>query len=144
MAFSEDERVRYQAIRAQVEHEDNLLVARVGWLIGSEAFLFAAYASALKGASGSEARHLKQLLPLLGIGIAALIAVAIVAALVAIGRLKRLALGDGKRGIPALSSPLGMPPVIGSPMLHGFGLVPAIGLPGVLIVVWLYTAYWPW
>ena len=45
----------YQAIRARIEHEDGLTVNRLSWLVGSQSFLFTAYALTLNGlAAGRE------------------------------------------------------------------------------------------
>ena len=36
----------YNLIRERIEHEDNLIVQRLTWLVGSQSFLFTAYAIA--------------------------------------------------------------------------------------------------
>ena len=78
----------YEAYRKQIEHEDELIGMRNGWLIGGQAFLFAAYAAVLavpNGSVGSDfTRAANQLfveLPWIGIGLAALAGSAVFAAL---------------------------------------------------------------
>ena len=34
----------YQLFRSRIEHEDNLIIQRLSWLLASQAFLFTAYA----------------------------------------------------------------------------------------------------
>jgi hypothetical protein len=36
-------------LRDQLQHEDNLITQRLSWLMGSQAFLFTAYAIVLNG-----------------------------------------------------------------------------------------------
>jgi hypothetical protein len=78
----------YDAYRRQIEHEDNLIGMRNGWLIGGQAFLFAAYAGTLAvqghGALpgfASAARQLFGELPVVGIALAVLAFLAVRAAL---------------------------------------------------------------
>ena len=39
----------YNLIRERIEHEDNLIVQRLTWLVGSQSFLFTAYAIVSNG-----------------------------------------------------------------------------------------------
>lgn len=39
----------YQAVRAQIVHEDDLIAQRLSWLVSSQSFLFTAYAIVLNG-----------------------------------------------------------------------------------------------
>ena len=78
----------YDAFRRQIEHEDDLIGMRNGWLIGGQAFLFAAYAGTLTVQShgaphgfASAARQLFSELPVVGIALAVLAALAVRAAL---------------------------------------------------------------
>jgi hypothetical protein len=78
----------YVTYRAQLEHEDNLIGIRNGWLIGGQAFLFAAYASALAVQSTrndhvffTAADNLYLALPWIGLALAVLAIVAVSAAL---------------------------------------------------------------
>jgi hypothetical protein len=122
---------RYKAYRAQIEHEDQLMGIRIGWLIGSEAFLFAAYANvASAGGSWGTASRLLDILPKLGIAIAVLISFAIVAAIIAIQRLRRSCPPDD------VLRALKLPPMISGKLTHRIGLIPACLLPIVLCLAW--------
>jgi hypothetical protein len=122
---------RYHAYRAQIEHEDQLMGIRIGWLIGSEAFLFAAYAN-VASADDPEGttRPLLTVLPELGIAIAVLISFAIVAAIVAVQRLRRTCPSDD------VLRALKLPPMISGRLTHFIGLFPAYLLPFALIFAW--------
>src|SRR5436309_10172260 len=39
----------YNVIRHRLEHEDNLIIQRLSWLVASQSFLFTAYAIVLNG-----------------------------------------------------------------------------------------------
>jgi hypothetical protein len=82
------EREVYDAYRKQIEHEDELIGMRNGWLIGGQAFLFAAYAATLavqsRGAQRGFASAAHQLfieLPVVGTALATLVFVTVSAAL---------------------------------------------------------------
>ena len=42
---------RYQVFRNRIEHEDNLIMQRLSWLMASQSFLFTAYAIVTNGLS---------------------------------------------------------------------------------------------
>jgi hypothetical protein len=44
---------RYQLFRSRIEHEDNLIMQRLSWLMASQSFLFTAYAIVTNGLSTS-------------------------------------------------------------------------------------------
>lgn len=78
----------YDAYRRQIEHEDELIGMRNGWLIGGQAFLFAAYAATLAVQShgalsgfASAAHELFDELPAVGMSIAILALITVNAAL---------------------------------------------------------------
>jgi hypothetical protein len=78
----------YDTYRKQIEHEDELIGMRNGWLIGGQAFLFAAYAGVLEVQGlgtphgfASAAHQLFNELPAVGIALAALAFLAVYAAL---------------------------------------------------------------
>src|ERR1043166_1349351 len=89
----------YRLIRERIEHEDNLVVQRLSWLVASQSFLFTAYAIVLNGLTGApspaavtlmhQQTRLSRLIPLVGILTCALIYVSIVAAVKAIATLRR-------------------------------------------------------
>jgi hypothetical protein len=77
----------YDAYRKQIEHEDELIGMRNGWLIGGEAFLFAAYSALLTLPSSGHLEFTKAAellfteLPIIGIALALLAFCAVCAAL---------------------------------------------------------------
>src|SRR5436309_13786574 len=89
----------YQLIRQRIEHEDNLVVQRLSWLVASQSFLFTAYAIVLNGLTASpppvmarlmrQQLRLSRLIPLAAILTCGLIYVSIVAAVKAIATLRR-------------------------------------------------------
>jgi hypothetical protein len=104
----------YDAFRRQIEHEDDLIGMRNGWLIGGQAFLFAAYAGTLTVQShgalrgfASAARQLFGELPVVGIALAALAAQAVLAALWRSRQLVRefKNLGERPQHYPEIMSP---------------------------------------
>src|SRR6476661_876979 len=44
---------RYRVFRSRIEHEDNLIMQRLSWLMASQSFLFTAYAIVGNGLSGA-------------------------------------------------------------------------------------------
>jgi hypothetical protein len=86
----------YDAYRKQIEHEDELIGMRNGWLIGGQAFLFAAYAATLAVQShgaqrgfASAAHQLFVELPVVGTALAALVFLTVNAALCRSGQLRK-------------------------------------------------------
>ena len=90
---------RYQIFRSRIEHEDNLILQRLSWLMASQSFLFTAYAIVTNGLSGIESgsnnlfmhrlEALIRLIPVVAIINSLLIFVSILAALKAICELRR-------------------------------------------------------
>src|SRR5258706_3104143 len=115
MADPDDVRF-YEMIRSRVEHEDGLIVQRLSWLVGSQSFLFTAFAISANGiaslgsAPGRLLPVLRTILPWVGILSSGLIAVGIVAALYAMGWLRRSFEARGKTtaalGVPELLTPM--------------------------------------
>ena len=80
----------YNILRDQLQHEDNLITQRLSWLMGSQAFLFTAYAIVLNGPErpknaliGSLQDYLLGTLPAVGLLSAVLIYVSIIAGAIA-------------------------------------------------------------
>lgn len=90
----------YKLFRDRIEHEDNLVVQRLSWLVASQAFLFTAYAITTNGLSSvdpkaggqyaEQAALLFRLIPTVAICLALLIYISILAALRAIRQIRRL------------------------------------------------------
>ena len=88
----------YNVLRDQLHHEDNLITQRLSWLMGSQAFLFTAYAIVLNGPErpknaliGSLQDYLLGTLPAVGLLSAALIYVSIIAGVLAMFNIHQLA-----------------------------------------------------
>lgn len=114
-----------------LEHEDELIGIRLGWLIAAEAFLFVAYAAALTVSEKpgrprfvAAADRLVTWLPIFGLVLAVLVYVSILAAISVFFLLRREWLSGGRRDEAAefdlgefwlwlgFSAPLLVPPLI--------------------------------
>jgi hypothetical protein len=134
----------YQLIRQRIEHEDNLVVQRLSWLVASQSFLFTAYAIVLNGLTASpppaaaalmhQQARLSRLIPLVGILTCALIYVSIVAGVRAIGALRR----RYRSRFP--SDETDLPGIQTDGRTRALGLVAPLLLPLVFIGVWLYLS----
>jgi hypothetical protein len=131
----------YRLIRDRIEHEDNLIMQRLSWLLASQSFLFTAYAIALSGLSSApstatnalmgQERLLFQLIPVVGILACGLIYLSIIAAVKAIRLLResyRSRFGPEETSLPDI--------MVGSP-IRRLGLAAPLWLPPVFIPVWL-------
>ncbi len=85
----------YRTVRAQIEHEDNLVSQRLSWLLASQSFLFTAFAITLNGPSQSHFRSFEslsdlliRLLEVVGLISALLIWISILAGIGAMRRLR--------------------------------------------------------
>lgn len=132
----------YQLIRERIEHEDNLVVQRLSWLVASQSFLFTAYAIVLNGLTGTAAAatllhphlRLSRLIPVVAILTCALIYVSIVAAVKAIATLRR----SYRSRFP--SDEIDLPGIQTGRLTRTLGLCAPLLLPLVFISVWLYLA----
>lgn len=90
---------RYQLFRGRIEHEDNLVMQRLSWLMASQSFLFTAYAIVSNALSNSIANNsgtvfvkrlsaLEDIVPIVALLNSLLIFVSILAALKAIRELR--------------------------------------------------------
>jgi hypothetical protein len=131
---------RYQVFRSRIEHEDNLIMQRLSWLMASQSFLFTAYAivtngmSSLPAASSNEfVNHLTTLariVPIVALLNSLLIALSIFGALKAIRELR-----DEYRKPPQM---LEIIPLQTSQTARRMGLSAPILLPLLFLVVWSY------
>jgi hypothetical protein len=134
----------YSLIRQRIEHEDNLVVQRLSWLVASQSFLFTAYAIVLNGLTTSpqpatatplhQQMRLSQLIPLVAILTCALIYISIVAAVKAIAGLRRMY----RSRFP--SDETGLPGIQTDTLTRTLGLAAPLLLPLVFIGVWLYLS----
>jgi hypothetical protein len=129
-------------LRDQLQHEDNLITQRLSWLMGSQAFLFTAYAIVLNGPErpktalmGSLQNVLLGTLPVVGFLSAALIYVSIIAGVLAMINIYRFTqsrndVGDVDRFLP----------LRGKKLTRYLGFASPILLPPLFILVW--TLLW--
>src|SRR5207302_5170237 len=87
---------RYQVLRDQLQHEDNLTTQRLSWLMASQAFLFTAYAIVMNGPehamspfATAQQQWLITAIPALALASAVLIYVSIIAGVLALLNLHR-------------------------------------------------------
>jgi len=132
----------YNLVRERIEHEDNLIVQRLTWLVGSQSFLFTAYAIVSNGLMtpppqpaylhfGEQLQLLFQLIPIVATLTCILIYVSILAAVVAMRRLRN---GYRSRFGPEEDA---LPPIMTDPSVRLFGLVAPLLLPLVFAIIWL-------
>ena len=129
----------YRLFRGRIEHEDNLIIQRLSWLVASQSFLFTAYAITTNGLSGLEpklpnrfleqAELLFRLIPMVAIGGALLIYISILAALRAIRQMRRM--------YQTQSVPPDLPPIQTATATRLLGLSAPLLLPLLFVSVWL-------
>jgi hypothetical protein len=132
----------YNVVRSRIEHEDNLVVQRLSWLVASQSFLFTAYAIVTNGLASQppppscirfagQLQLLYQLIPVVGTLTCALIYVSILAAVASMRRLRNSyhsRFGDDEKGLPSIMS---------RPPIRLFGHSASVLLPLVFITIWL-------
>ena len=131
---------RYQVFRNRIEHEDNLIVQRLSWLVASQSFLFTAYAIVTNALATSAGRNvnsfinhllaLVKIIPIVALLNSVLIAASIIAALIAINQL-RCAYKKHATTLESL-------PLQTSRVPRVLGLAAPVILPLLFFAVWLY------
>jgi hypothetical protein len=130
----------YTLIRAQIEHEDNLINQRLAWLLASQSFLFTAFAILLNApehvkipAFDAKIAVISQMVPLVGLLSDILIYVSIFAGIIAMRKLRAhwLALYPAH---PDDRLPLIQGPAISRDMGHAAPLL----LPLIFLLIWGY------
>ena len=132
----------YNVIRARIEHEDNLIVQRLSWLVASQSFLFTAYAIVTNGLTtqppqpacihfSAQLQLLFQLIPIVGTLTCLLIYISILAAVASMKRLRdsyhsRFGVNENE-----------LPPIMTRPPIRLLGHSAAVLLPLVFTIVWL-------
>lgn len=129
----------YRLFRSRIEHEDNLIIQRLSWLVASQSFLFTAYAITTNGLSGADPKltgpYLEQaallfrLIPTVAICVALLISIGILAALRAIRQMRKL--------YQSKFVPPDVPPIQTSATTRLLGLSAPLLLPLLFVSVWL-------
>ncbi len=131
---------RYRLFRDRIEHEDNLIMQRLSWLMASQSFLFTAYAIVTNGLNVStpdmKSKHashlaiLESIVPIVALLNSLLILISILAAMKAI---KELRSGYAKRG-----AVLDVLPLQTSWTARIGGMSAPVLLPLLFLAVWLY------
>ena len=118
-----------------MRHEDNLINARLSWLVNSQSFLFGAFAITLNGSTQSKFPIYAQLnvilvtwLPVAGILAVTASYLAIWAAILHIKRVRRLACGK---------CPPHLLPLDGEIFTGRMGLSGAVFIPILFLAVWV-------
>ena len=132
----------YNLIRSRIEHEDNHIVQRHSWMVASQSFLFAAYATVLNGLTASPAPGaqgftnqqmlLFRLIPIVGVMTCGLIYVSIIAAVKAMTKLRHSyhsRFGEEEVNLPEIQT---------ATLVRRSGLSAPVVLPLVFIAVWLF------
>jgi len=122
----------YYHLRARLEHEDDLIVGRLLWLMTSQSFFFTAYAIGLNGSNSTRHLRMLQLICIIAIVCSVLIFIGVAAAIRAIAWLQE----QLRRRNPDVSR-LGLPPLDTPPAVKA-GQVAPILLPPMFIVAWVY------
>jgi hypothetical protein len=130
---------RYHILRDQLQHEDNLTTQRLSWLMGSQAFLFTAYAIVLNAPERAKNARIDSLqdllletLPLVGLLSATLIYLSIIAGIIAMVNIHRLA-----RNLCGIDEAGRFPPLQGAKLTLYLGYASPLLLPALFIVVWV-------
>jgi hypothetical protein len=131
----------YKVVRAQIEHEDNLIGLRLNWFVASQSFLFTAYAIVLSnlhaiagrpGELGDMRILVARVLPTVALASGLLILVAIIAGMVAMQDLRAAIAARVEQ-----FNDLGLPPIQGRRLTQRFGIVAPIGMPIMFVAVWV-------
>jgi len=132
----------YVFLREEMRHEDNLINARLSWLVNSQSFLFGAFAITLNGSAQSKFPMYARLnvilvtwLPVAGILAVAASYMTIWAAILHIRRVRRLARGK---------HPPHLLPLHGEVSIGRMGLSGAVLTPMIFLAVWLAVIVQTW
>jgi hypothetical protein len=130
----------YSLFRERIEHEDNLVVQRLSWLVASQSFLFTAYAIVTNGLATQpqvisphfmdQLKLLFRLIPIVGTLTCALIYISILAAIASMRALRdsyHSRFGKQERDLP---------PIMTRAPIRLFGHSASVLLPLVFICVW--------
>ncbi len=130
---------RYQLFRSRIEHEDNLIMQRLSWLMASQSFLFTAYAIVSNGLTNSPApgadvfvNHLtvlSRIIPIVALVNSLLILISILAALKGIRELRNEYCRHPMLEAITLQT---------SPSTRVLGMSAPVLLPLLFLAVWLY------
>jgi hypothetical protein len=132
----------YEQIRAQIEHEDNLVTQRLNWFLTSQSFLLTAYAVVFTGTPSVNSHDvgmrmtLLAIIPTIAVAAGALILAAIVAGAIVMRNL-RLEFTPYRQQAQSA----GLPPLQGIAATRILGLLAPVGLPIIFISVWMIVIW---
>jgi hypothetical protein len=129
---------RYQFIRSEIQHEDNLIGTRLSWFTASQAFLLTALAIAQgpqHGLPNARLNYFFPLLPLVAIASDVLIFVGVLAGIDALRRWRRML----EVHMPEESAAL--PCIRNDGWIIRFGWSAPLGLPLVFLAAWVYLLF---
>jgi hypothetical protein len=125
----------YVFLREEIRHQDNLINARLSWLVSSQSFLLSGFAVTLAASAGSlplvnakVSSVLSASLPVAGLVTVVASYLTIWAAIVRMARIRELAHGSHPEHLPTVQAEVGT-------RLRGFA--GAVLIPVVFLVVWL-------
>jgi NADH:ubiquinone oxidoreductase subunit 5 (subunit L)/multisubunit Na+/H+ antiporter MnhA subunit len=128
----------YRTIRDQIQHEDNLIVQRLAWLMAAQSFFFTGYAIVANATppprnplSAKQLDLLFDIIPAVAFISDVLIYCSVIAGVLALYRLRR--------AYATHVAPVGNFPEIhqGSRLTRWLGFAPPILLPLVFLIAWL-------
>jgi len=122
---------RYNHVRGQIEHEDNLIAQRLNWFLTSQSFLFTAFAI-LKGYPPHSVAMFLKIIPLIAIAAGVLLMLSILAGLMVMGNLRR-EYSDWR----AAAREAGYPPLQGSCATRLLGTLAPVVLPLTFVTAWI-------
>ena len=130
------DRCKYDIIRGRMDHEDDLITSRLNWLITSQSFLFAAYATLFRSGGaqqvvGAEVPLLARLIPLIGMLSGTLIYTAIIAGVAALRHNRKLL----RKHLTEVDAEF--PKVQGPRPMAWLALIAPVFLPLVLVGAWI-------
>jgi hypothetical protein len=127
---------RYNQMRSQIEHEDNLVTQRLNWFLTSQSFLFTAYAIVFNGMPAATNENLAtralllRVIPAIAIIAGVLIVIAIFGGVLV---MRKLRVGFLPYRDQAAAN---LPPLQGSSLTLAMGTLAPTVLPLVFVFVW--------
>ena len=126
---------RLEALRRQIEHEDDLINQRLSWLVASQAFLLTAFAISLNAPQiprsagyAASSQMLVRLLPVAGIACILILGLTVCGAIWSMAELRELA--GRKAGPDDL-------PIHSRPAIRRLGLAAPVAIPCVFLILWI-------
>lgn len=132
----------YIFLREEIRHQDNLINARLSWLVNSQSFLLSAFAVSLNGSAASLLPNYAKLNTILVALLPAAGTVTDVASYLtiwaAILRMREI------RGVVGNVHPVHLPSIQAKALTRRLGLLGPILTPAIFLVVWLVIVVERW